>query len=59
VPGRRLDREADCFQPADELANVLSHLGPDPDEKQLASFVSTAAGPAPQASLQKVELGGL
>jgi hypothetical protein len=58
VPGRRLDHEADRFQPADELANVLPHLGPDPDEKQLASFVSTAAGASPQANVQKVEVVG-
>ena len=26
VPRRRLDREADGFEPADELADVLPHL---------------------------------
>src|SRR5919106_2560376 len=27
VPGRRFDREAERLEPADELANVLPHLG--------------------------------
>jgi hypothetical protein len=35
---RRLDREADRLEPADELANVLPHLCRSPAEGQLASF---------------------
>ena len=38
VPRRRLDREADRLEAADEFANVFPHLGPGAPEDQLASF---------------------
>ena len=38
VPWRRLDREADGLEAADEFANVFPHLGLGALEDQLASF---------------------
>src|SRR6266536_548189 len=45
VPRRRLDREPHGFEPADELAHVLPHLGPE-FERRTSLPTSTAAGTA-------------
>src|SRR5205823_11562424 len=45
VPRRRLDREPHGFEPADELAHVLPHLGPGV-RTRTSLPTSTAAGTA-------------
>ena len=46
VPGRRLDRQTDGLEPADELADVLSHLADSPP------WSNTSGSPEPSSSYQ-------